>query len=51
MAGVSREAVIDFDFLRRRQNETVVQKLCVASAIAGETFPSSTLQDGRTWLI
>jgi len=34
----SREAVIDYDFLRGRQNETVVKEICVASAIASETF-------------
>ena len=38
MAGASRESVIDFDFLRGRQNETVGKELCVASATAGETF-------------
>jgi hypothetical protein len=38
MAGASREAVIDFEFLRGRQNETV-KELCVASATASETFP------------
>jgi len=37
MAG-SREAVIDYAFLRGRQNETVVKELCVASAAASETF-------------
>ena len=38
MAVSSREAVIDYEFLRGRQNETVVKELCVASAIASETF-------------
>jgi len=38
MAGASKEAVIDFEFLRGRQNETVVKELCVASATASETF-------------
>jgi hypothetical protein len=38
MAGASREAVIDFEFLRGRQNKTVVKELCVASATASETF-------------
>ena len=38
MACASEEAVIDFEFLRGRQNETVVKELCVASATAGETF-------------
>jgi len=38
MAGSSREAVIDYEFLRGLQNETIVKELCVASAIASETF-------------
>ena len=38
MAGVSREALIDFEFLRGSQNETVVKELCVVSATASETF-------------
>ena len=38
MAGASREAVIDFEFFRGRQNETVVKEMCVASATASETF-------------
>jgi len=38
MAGSSREAVIDYEFLRGRQNETVVKELCVASATASETI-------------
>jgi hypothetical protein len=38
MAGASREAVIDFEFLRGRQNETVVKELCIASSTASETF-------------
>ena len=38
MAGASREAVIDFEFLRDRQNETVVKELCKASSTASETF-------------
>jgi hypothetical protein len=37
MAGAIREAVIDFEFLRGHQNETVITELCVASASAGET--------------
>ena len=37
MAG-DREVVIDFEFLRGRQNETVVKELSVASAAASETF-------------
>jgi len=35
---VGREAVIDYEFLRWRQNETVVKELCVASAAAPESF-------------
>ena len=38
MAGSSREAVIDFEFLRGRQNDTFVKVLCVASAAASVTF-------------
>ena len=38
MAGGSGEAVIDFEFLRGRQNESVVNELCVDSMTAGETF-------------
>jgi hypothetical protein len=37
MAG-GRETVIDYEFLRGRQNETVVKELCVAGAAASETF-------------
>jgi len=29
-----REAVIDYEFLRRRQSETVFKELCMASAAA-----------------
>ena len=38
MAGSIREAVIDYEFLRGRQNETDVRELSVASAAAFETF-------------
>jgi hypothetical protein len=38
MAGASREAVIDFESLLWRLNETVVKELFVASATASETF-------------
>jgi hypothetical protein len=38
MACGSREAVIDYEFLRGRQNEAVVKELCVASATASEKF-------------
>jgi len=38
MAGCSRVAVIDYESLRGRQNETVVTELCVASAAASEKF-------------
>ena len=34
----SREAVIDYELLRVRQNETVVKELCLASAIDSETY-------------
>ena len=55
---VSRKAVIDYEFLRRRQNETVVKELCVASAIASVTFRSKppykmadhgSLENGINW--
>jgi len=38
MSGSSKEAVIDYEFLRGRQNETAVKELCVASTAAFETF-------------
>ena len=38
MAGPSREALIDFAFLRGQQNETGVKELCVAIATDGKTF-------------
>jgi len=38
MAGGGREVVIDFEFFRGRQNETVVKKLSVPSDNAAETF-------------
>jgi len=38
MAGSSREGVIDYEFLRGRQNETAVNELCLASARASETL-------------
>jgi len=38
MAGASREAVIDIEFLRGRQNETVVKELCIPTPTAIETF-------------
>ena len=38
MAGAYREALIDFEFLRGRQNETVFNELGVASVTASETF-------------
>ena len=47
MASAYREAVIYFDFFRGRQNETVVKELCVASAIASETFRSRAPTRGR----
>ena len=38
MAGASSEAVIDFEFLRGRQNETVVNELRIGSATFSDTF-------------
>jgi hypothetical protein len=38
MACRSSEAVIDYKFLRWRQNETIVKELCVASATISENF-------------
>jgi len=38
MAGASRESLIGFEFLRGRQNETVVKELYIASSKASETF-------------
>jgi len=38
MSGGSREAVIDYEFLRGRHNESVVKELCVGSTSASETF-------------
>ena len=38
MPGASRKAVSDFDFLRGRQNETVVKEMCIASSTASEKF-------------
>jgi len=38
MAGNNIEAVIVYELLRGRQNETVVKELCVASAAVSETF-------------
>ena len=38
MAGANREAVIDFEFMRDRQKDTVVKELFAACATAGETF-------------
>jgi len=38
MAGSSREDVVDYEYLRWLQNETVVKELCVASSAASETF-------------
>ena len=50
--------MIDYEFLRGRQNETVVQELCVASAAASETFRfkspykmanHGSLENGLNW--
>ena len=58
MSVSSREAVIDYEFLRVRQNETVVEELCVASAIFSETFrfkppykiaDHGTVENGINW--
>jgi len=38
MAGAIWEAIIHFEFLRGRQNETVVKDLCIACSTASETF-------------
>jgi hypothetical protein len=38
MAGASREAVIDFEFLHGLQNETVVKELRISSSTSSETF-------------
>ena len=52
MAGGGREVVIDFEFLRGWQNETVVKELFVASANAAETFsfksPYKMADDGSS---
>jgi len=59
MAVVSIEAVIDYESLRGQQNETVVKELCVASAIASETFrfkppykisDHGSIEDGIKWM-
>jgi len=38
MTGDGREAVIDFEFLRGLQNQTIIKDLCVANAAASETL-------------
>jgi hypothetical protein len=52
MAGASREAVIDFEFLRVLQNETVVKELCIASSTPIEMFrfksPDKMADNGST---
>jgi len=59
MAVSRRETVIDYEFLRGRQNETVVKELCVASAIASETFRykppykmphHASIENGINWM-
>ena len=51
MAGASREAVIEFEFLRGWQNETVVKELCVASATGQRDIPvQEPVKDGLSWL-
>jgi len=58
MAGGSRKVVIDYEFLRGQQNETVVKELCVASAAASGTFrfkspykisEDCSLENGLIW--
>ena len=58
MAVSSREAVIDYKFLRGRPNETVVKEQCVAIAIASETFrlkppykmaDRGSVENGNNW--
>jgi len=53
-----REAVIDYEFLRGRQNETVVKDLCVAGGAASETFrlknpykvaDHGSIDSGKNW--
>jgi len=47
-----REVVIDYEFLRGRQNETVVNELCVASAAVFVTFRfKSPYKMAVSWLI
>jgi len=59
MAGSSREVLIDYEFLRGRQNETVVKELCVASAADSETFrfkppykmaDHGSIENGINWI-
>jgi len=59
MALSSREDIIDYEFLRGRQNETVVKELCVSSAITSETFrfkppykmaDHGTIEKGMNWM-
>ena len=59
MAVSSREAVIDYEFLRWWPNETVVKELCVGSAIAWETFrfkppykmaDHGSIENGINWM-
>jgi len=58
MAGEGREFVMDYEFLRRRQNETVVKKLSVTSSAADEKFrfkspykmtDHGSLENGLNW--
>jgi len=59
MAGSSRDAVIDYVFLRGRQNETVVNELSMASSAACETFrfkppykmaDHGSTENGKNWM-
>ena len=46
MGGRSREAVIDYEFLRGRQNETVVKELCVPCRRFRDVPIQTALKDG-----
>jgi len=59
MAVGSRGAVIDYEFLRARQNEKVVMEFCVAIAIASEMFrfkppykmaDHGSIENGINWM-
>ena len=59
MAVCSREDFIDYESLRGRQKETIVKEICVASAIASETFrfkpphkmaDHGSIENGINWM-